>query len=400
MNPSYPSVKTNVRARQEGVTLVELMVSITVGLILVGGLAVYFAGQKKTYSYQDAVAGLQDSARTAFIHISRDLRLAGYYGCVPQGGQPVVVSGDANVKPPAGVYSNSVRDLVTLQGTTTSLAEGFELAVMGQDNADSDAFDDASNKSDRLVINIATPLGLEVEQMNNSLSPIVVKEPDGAVTAAATLVNAGVVQGSVVAVADCEEAAVFEVSNDLTAGDGKTLAHNKLSDASINIDMQHIYGSDKAGPAELLKLRRVRYYIRKVEGRYSLYRCVGLPMTGGEDANYCTGDSTKIYTEELVSDVDAMQLQFGIADSCNSDGSANYSYVDPLSFDPERNLDAAERHSALLQTARAIAVRISLTFNAPGLANDDYAVDADGNRGGAYRQPYSTVVELRNGCKV
>ena len=66
---------------QRGVTLIELMVSITVGLVLVSALAFYFAGQKKTYTYQDALIGLQDSARVAFIHLSRDLRLAGYYGC-------------------------------------------------------------------------------------------------------------------------------------------------------------------------------------------------------------------------------------------------------------------------------------------------------------------------------
>lgn len=65
-------------ARQRGVTLVELMVAMVIGLFLVVVVGTVFLGSKQMYLTQDANARLQENARYAVEFFSRQLRSAGY----------------------------------------------------------------------------------------------------------------------------------------------------------------------------------------------------------------------------------------------------------------------------------------------------------------------------------
>ncbi len=73
---------TNNISRARGFTLVELMVAITIGLIILAAISTLFVNSKKTYTTQDNLSRLQENARFAMQFLIKDLRLAGYYGCV------------------------------------------------------------------------------------------------------------------------------------------------------------------------------------------------------------------------------------------------------------------------------------------------------------------------------
>jgi type IV pilus assembly protein PilW len=68
--------------RIKGFSLVELMVALTIGLIILSSVSMLFVSSKKTYTTQDRLARLQENARFAMQFIIKDLRLAGYYGCI------------------------------------------------------------------------------------------------------------------------------------------------------------------------------------------------------------------------------------------------------------------------------------------------------------------------------
>lgn len=68
--------------RIQGFSLVELMVALTIGLIILSSVSMLFVSSKKTYTTQDRLARLQENARFAMQFIIKDLRLAGYYGCI------------------------------------------------------------------------------------------------------------------------------------------------------------------------------------------------------------------------------------------------------------------------------------------------------------------------------
>lgn len=68
--------------RQRGVTLVELMVTLTISLILLGGVLKVYANSKQTYRVQEALSRLQENGRYATEFLSRDIRMADFWGCV------------------------------------------------------------------------------------------------------------------------------------------------------------------------------------------------------------------------------------------------------------------------------------------------------------------------------
>lgn len=66
--------------RESGVTLVELMVAIVVGLLLILGVIQVYLTSKQSYNAQAELARMQESGRFAMDLITRDLRRAGYWG--------------------------------------------------------------------------------------------------------------------------------------------------------------------------------------------------------------------------------------------------------------------------------------------------------------------------------
>lgn len=63
-----------------GFTLIEMLVSTTLGLLLLAGVATLFLSTTRSYRENDLIAGMQDQARFAMATLSRDLSLAGYWG--------------------------------------------------------------------------------------------------------------------------------------------------------------------------------------------------------------------------------------------------------------------------------------------------------------------------------
>lgn len=73
MNISKPH-----RFRQSGVTLVELMVGLGVGVLLLFGVGLLFTQNKQSYRQNEELARLQEDARFALDELSRDLSMAGF----------------------------------------------------------------------------------------------------------------------------------------------------------------------------------------------------------------------------------------------------------------------------------------------------------------------------------
>lgn len=65
---------------QCGLSLIELMVALAIGLFLVAGAITIFANSRTTYRALEATARLQESARFALDVVRTDVRMAGYFG--------------------------------------------------------------------------------------------------------------------------------------------------------------------------------------------------------------------------------------------------------------------------------------------------------------------------------
>ena len=68
-------------SRQSGFNLVELMISMLLGLLVVGAAIGIFLSNRKTYTATEGLSRVQESARIAFEMMARDIREAGGNPC-------------------------------------------------------------------------------------------------------------------------------------------------------------------------------------------------------------------------------------------------------------------------------------------------------------------------------
>lgn len=79
-NTSLPQMPMRPRRLQRGLTLVEFMVAIAVGLILVAGMATLIASQSNTRAVIDTSGAMIENGRYAISAIESDMQLAGFWG--------------------------------------------------------------------------------------------------------------------------------------------------------------------------------------------------------------------------------------------------------------------------------------------------------------------------------
>jgi type IV pilus assembly protein PilW len=76
------AVAAGAAGRQRGVSLIELMVAMVIGLVLIGGAVYVYNQSRNNYTTNDVVARLQENGRFAMSVIEPDIRMSNYWGLV------------------------------------------------------------------------------------------------------------------------------------------------------------------------------------------------------------------------------------------------------------------------------------------------------------------------------
>jgi type IV pilus assembly protein PilW len=114
---------------QCGVTLIELMISLTLGLVLLVGIGSIYVGSNQTYRVQDQNARIQESGRFALDVLGRSIRQAGYWN-MPSSSVPP--SAGFSGTPIGGTNGTSgAADTVTIQHDAVAGDRDCEGAVTG-----------------------------------------------------------------------------------------------------------------------------------------------------------------------------------------------------------------------------------------------------------------------------
>jgi type IV pilus assembly protein PilW len=71
-----PDISVNT---SRGLTLIELLLALSIGMIVLGALTATFILQRKAYSTQEQVIEMTQIARAAMDMIGREVRMAGYF---------------------------------------------------------------------------------------------------------------------------------------------------------------------------------------------------------------------------------------------------------------------------------------------------------------------------------
>lgn len=94
-----------MRGRQQGMSLMEILVAMAIGAILLLALAQFYSHARQAYTIQTEQARLQEGARLALTVIAREVRMAGYLACNTGG----TVTATASSPPDAPTLSLAVR---------------------------------------------------------------------------------------------------------------------------------------------------------------------------------------------------------------------------------------------------------------------------------------------------
>lgn len=188
--------------KQSGLSLIELMIAMVIGLVLMLGVSQVFLSTRNVYSNQDAISRMQETGRLAMEFMGRDARMAGYTGCA---------SGTA------GTTTNTI--------TPSTVRSRIEVGVEGLDNTAAVATAYTLSplpvaNTDVLVIRGAFGSGVALTASNVGTS-ISVNAPSTAVEAGACAAGttrvSGICPGDTAVIADCAKATIFSVSS-ITSG--------------------------------------------------------------------------------------------------------------------------------------------------------------------------------------
>lgn len=70
--------------RQSGMTLIEIMIAMVIGLFLLAGVMQIFLGSHQSYRLQDNLSRMQENGRFAMDFLTKNIRMTAHWGCVSQ----------------------------------------------------------------------------------------------------------------------------------------------------------------------------------------------------------------------------------------------------------------------------------------------------------------------------
>lgn len=263
--------------KQQGLSLIELMIATMLGLVLMAGVISMFVSSRNVFSTQQAMSRVQEAGRLSIEFMADEIRMAGYLGC---SGQDDLLTSDlapgfwTDFTAPSGTAGLNFFNAITGYTAADLLAAGLNpVPVPG---------------TDALAVRYGG--GLPHIIAEDVEIPGIVTVRAAGVIPAANCVN-GICIGANLIVSNCAGGRVFTATNVGWDADITTISHaGAWPDGLVRAD-QNFFRGDTLQP-----VATVVYYIGlNPANRPSLYR----RETGGPSV-------------EMLEGVENMSLRYGI----------------------------------------------------------------------------------------
>jgi type IV pilus assembly protein PilW len=262
---------------QRGLTLIEVMIAMVLGILLLLGISSMFMSNKRIYKEQESMSRLQENARFAIDMLMYDIRMAGYTGCNNDMGQVVNhLTGAAN--------DDSMYSFANAIEGSESKADWVPSGSTDiVDDADADHADDSSMvvaATDAITVRYLEPTGIKLSTaMTGNTVNLSVPGPGD------------LADGDIIAVSDCGSTDIMQLSAAPTTSLQHAVGDTAPPPGNATNALQKLYGTD----AEISTYISRRYYIGAGTGNTpSLYRVTN----GGAP-------------QELIEGVQQMQILYG-----------------------------------------------------------------------------------------
>ena len=245
--------------RQQGLSLVELMIASLLGLLLMGGVIQLFISSNTTYRVQEGLSRVQEAGRYAVDRMAYDIRMAGYVGC-----------GNLD-RIPLNVIANSPPNFgpgTALVGYDGGAGWTNPTTILHEPGTDVVEVRRASDVDMQLTGNMAT-VNANIQIDDNTLN---------------------VQAGDALFITDCVQADLFRATSVSSGGGTVTIAHSESQNTANFLSKP--YNTE----ASVMAFRETTYF-------------VGRSTAGAEPSLYLY-DGTQAL--ELVSGIEDMELEFGV----------------------------------------------------------------------------------------
>lgn len=246
--------------KQKGLSLVELMIAVLLGLILLTGVMQVFLSSKNVYTSQQALSRIQETGRMAMEFLSRDIRMAGFMGCA---------SRTENFK-----INNMLNSSNTVTYNFVESIRGYEKSTFPV--ATSKITKTIKDNTDVIAIRYA--LGTNVyATRNNDATQLFVNDSGETRDCSSGASLSGLCIGDLLVVTDCEKANVFQatdIKSGATAGE-VNIVHgagaasspgNSVADWGGSADTQNTFNAG----AQILTATNNIYFIADGAGSSSV----------------------------------------------------------------------------------------------------------------------------------
>jgi type IV pilus assembly protein PilW len=368
---------------QTGLSLIELLIAMVLGLSLATGVVQIYVGTSTTERDQDARLRIQENGRFALNFLGNETRMAGYLGC--QGSiQGSSVNNTLN-GPPAtlqpgtgiqgweadgtapGEINNSAANVATVSSATAEWATGgagFNIPdVQAVPNSDIVRLWGGWGNS-----------GTVSDVDNSGADPIIQAEA-----------SVGIAANDFLIISDCEQVDFVQACAVAPTGGAATTVDITLSTACAPGNVGTAFVTSVA-PAEVIRLEGSLYYVGKRDNDAnnppSLFRSV------------LANDGTAGPGEELIEGVESMQLLYGV----NTDQDIRATVDTYLTADNVTNWDEviSVRVALLLQSPEDGTVPSPQPYIFDGVTYDGGAGNGELPVDERVRRVFTTTISLRN----
>lgn len=354
------------RTRQQGLSLVELMIALAIGAALIGGVIQIFTSNNAAFRTQQSVSRMQENARFAFHFLGKELREAGYSGCS------------------TGAKNTSVLD--NTDGDKYDYMFDFDKAVEGYDHDESLPTGEMPNMS--ISPNNGGYEGDVVVIRRSGESQISGAEDQPNETSAnfKTATAHDFEPGQILTVTNCQESYTFQFNSGNS--DERVVAntgggHTPGNTTKVNEATPKGMGSDFTVSRAMATI----FYIAESSG-------------SGEPALYRKVNDQP--AEELISGVENMQLEYGLDDDIVFVGS-ECEIDEEGDGEVDRYETASDISDSGCEWNRVIGAKLSLLIRSESdqLRPDDYTLAFAGDDSkqftdGRLRHVVNSTISFRN----
>lgn len=277
---------------ERGFTFVELMISLTIGLIVLTAVFAIFIDSQSTYRLTENLNRTQENGRFAMFFLTEDIRKAKAMGCAP---------------------TNIVNHLNSPADYFVAGQNVIGYTYTGSGNSPSDW---TPNLPGVFSAGDVEP-GTDVIAITGSSNwSVAVTAPYMSTTSGALHVepNPDLGQGDIIIVTDCVTADLFQITAPSDPGANGTIVHstgNNPIPGNLTKDFSQIYG-----PGSMIFKLVTKYY----------YIGTG---AGGSPALFILGGNNALVNAELISDIEDLDAMYG-QDTTNDGSVDTYDFADAV----------------------------------------------------------------------